>query len=87
MFLDRATSQRIFYLLEMMRPLQPELLIGGQQALCCFHHLHQNHVNIGTSSSDELHADVNSSMRRRKRAPYPRPEAGPQPSHCNGPSK
>ena len=69
----------------MMRPLQPELLIGGNhQSLCCFHHLnHTNHVNMATSSSDELH-EVNSSMRRRRR--NPRPESVSS-SHCNGPGK
>ena len=73
----------IFNFPDMMRPLQPELLIGGNhQSLCCFHHLnHTNHVNMATSSSDELH-EVNSSMRRRRR--NPRPESVSS-SHCNGP--
>ena len=75
----------IFNFPDMMRPLQPELLIGGNhQSLCCFHHLnHTNHVNMATSSSDELH-EVNSSMRRRRR--NPRPESVSS-SHCNGPGK
>ena len=75
----------VFNFPDMMRPLQPELLIGGNhQSLCCFHHLnHTNHVNMATSSSDELH-EVNSSMRRRRR--NPRPESVSS-SHCNGPGK